>query len=122
LNPVGVPKELSGISSPFSFGDLEKLRDYLQTGEYAAVIMEVYRNVEPSVEYLREVRELCDKHGAVLIFDECTSGFRENLGGLHLKYGVNPDLATLSKALGNGYAISSVLVVKNLWLQESTHL
>jgi len=44
-----------------------------------------------------------------LIFDECTSGFRETFGGLHLKYKVNPDIATFGKALGNGYAINAII-------------
>ena len=45
----------------------------------------------------------------MLIFDECTSGFRETNGGLHLKYGVQPDMAMFGKALGNGYAITAVI-------------
>ena len=44
-----------------------------------------------------------------MIFDECTSGFRETIGGLHKKYGLSPDIATFGKALGNGYAITAVL-------------
>jgi glutamate-1-semialdehyde aminotransferase len=44
-----------------------------------------------------------------LIFDECTSGFRETFGGLHLKYKINPDIATFGKALGNGYAVNAIL-------------
>jgi glutamate-1-semialdehyde 2,1-aminomutase len=55
------------------------------------------------------VRRLADRHGAALVFDECTSGFRETFGGLHLKYGVFPDIATFGKALGNGYAITAVI-------------
>ena len=45
----------------------------------------------------------------VLVFDECTSGFRETFGGLHLKYGVTPDIAMFGKALGNGYAITAIV-------------
>jgi glutamate-1-semialdehyde 2,1-aminomutase len=52
---------------------------------------------------------LATDRGIVLIFDECTSGFRETYGGLHLKYGVNPDMAMFGKALGNGYAITAVI-------------
>ncbi|MBT3196546.1 MAG: aminotransferase class III-fold pyridoxal phosphate-dependent enzyme, partial [Gammaproteobacteria bacterium] len=48
-------------------------------------------------------------HQIVLVFDECTSGFRETFGGLHKKFGVNPDMAVFGKALGNGYAISAVI-------------
>ena len=49
-----------------------------------------------------------------MIFDECTSGFRETFGGLHKKYGVNPDIAMFGKALGNGYAITAVLGRKDI--------
>ena len=54
----------------------------------------------------------CTKHGVVLIFDECTSGFRETFGGLHLKFGISPDIATFGKALGNGFAITAALGAK----------
>ena len=49
------------------------------------------------------------KKKILLIFDECTSGFREFFGGIHLKYKIYPDMCMLGKALGNGYAISAVL-------------
>ena len=58
---------------------------------------------------MQKVRDLCSRLGIVLIFDECTSGFRETFCGLHLKYGVNPDMAMFGKALGNGYAITAVI-------------
>ena len=45
----------------------------------------------------------------MLVFDECTSGFRETFGGLHIKYGVQPDIAVFGKTLGNGYAVSAVV-------------
>ena len=61
--------------------------------EIAAVKMEVQRNDPPDPDFLVQIRALCDQYNAVLIFDECTSGFRETMGGLHLKYGVNPDIA-----------------------------
>ena len=48
--------------------------------------MEIFRNFPPSKNFLSNVRELASKKGIVLIFDECTSGFRESFGGLHLKY------------------------------------
>ena len=71
--------------------------------------MEVERNIEPAPGFLEGVRDLCTEHGSVLIFDECSSGFRNNLGGLHLQRGVNPDLCILGKTLGNGYAINALL-------------
>jgi glutamate-1-semialdehyde 2,1-aminomutase len=71
--------------------------------------MEVMRNQGPQDNFLEKVRKLATDRGIVLIFDECTSGFRETYGGLHLKYGVNPDMAMFGKALGNGYAITAVI-------------
>ena len=51
----------------------------------------------PNAGFLESIREICNKLGIVLIFDECTSGFRETFGGIHLKYGVYPDLAMFVK-------------------------
>jgi glutamate-1-semialdehyde 2,1-aminomutase len=71
--------------------------------------MEVLRNEEPKDNFLQKVRKLASDNGIVLIFDECTSGFRETFGGIHKKFDVEPDMAMFGKALGNGYAITSVI-------------
>ena len=71
--------------------------------------MEVVRNDGPEDNFLQSVRDLATKKGIVLIFDECTSGFRETFGGLHKKYSIEPDIAIFGKALGNGYAISACI-------------
>jgi glutamate-1-semialdehyde aminotransferase len=71
--------------------------------------MEVSRNEPPKKNFLENVRKLTKNKNIVLIFDECTSGFRETFGGLHLKYKINPDMATFGKALGNGYAVNAVI-------------
>ena len=65
--------------------------------------------MEPKDGFLQGVRKLATDNNIVLIFDECTSGFRETFGGLHKKYGVEPDMAIFGKALGNGYAITGVI-------------
>lgn len=109
LSPRGVPKFLEGTVKPFNHGDLESLEKILTKGDVAAVKMEVMRAHPPESGYLEEIRRLATKHDALLIFDECTSGFRETFGGLHLKYNVEPDIAVFGKTLGNGYAISAVL-------------
>ena len=109
LEPAGVPRALRGTSVPFEYNDTEALEALLKSGEFAAVQMEVSRNFGPAEGFLQRVRELCTHYDVVLIFDECTSGFRETLGGLHLKYGVSPDIAMFGKALGNGYAITAVV-------------
>ena len=71
--------------------------------------MEVSRNSGPQDNFLQKVRKLATERGIVLIFDECTSGFRQTFGGLHKLYGVNPDMAMFGKALGNGYAITAAI-------------
>ena len=109
LEPNGVPKALSGTVQPFSFNRLDQLERIASDNELAAVKMEVQRNSPPDPGFLESVRELCTRLGIVLIFDECTSGFRETFGGLHLKYGVEPDMAMFGKALGNGYAITATI-------------
>ena len=76
--------------------------------------MEVIRNEGPEDNFLKKVRDLADQHSIVLIFDECTSGFRETFGGIHKKYEVEPDIAMFGKALGNGYALTAVLGKKEV--------
>ena len=71
--------------------------------------MEVERNIKPNKNFLEKVRKLANKYKAVLIFDECTSGFRQTLGGIHKNYNVNPDIITYGKAIGNGYAITAIV-------------
>ena len=109
LNPLGVPSGLGGTVIPFNFNDLEGVKKVLEQNEIAAVKMEVERNIQPNEGFLEEIRAICSDKGIVLIFDECTSGFRETFGGLHKKYNVEPDMCILGKALGNGYAITAVL-------------
>jgi glutamate-1-semialdehyde 2,1-aminomutase len=109
LEPCGVPRGLAGTAQPFSFNRLDQLEHIAARHDLAAVKMEVQRNVSPDPGFLEGVRELCTRRSIVLIFDECTSGFRETFGGLHLKYGVEPDMAMFGKALGNGYAITATI-------------
>jgi glutamate-1-semialdehyde 2,1-aminomutase len=107
LEPKGVPRELAGSVLPFQYNDYEQLKYLVETNEVGAIKMEVVRNQEPENNFLHKVRQLATEHGIVLIFDECTSGFRETFGGLHKKYGVEPDMAIFGKTLGNGYAITA---------------
>jgi glutamate-1-semialdehyde 2,1-aminomutase len=65
--------------------------------------------MEPKDNFLQKIRQLATDNDIVLIFDEITSGFRASLGGVHLKYGVEPDIAVFGKTMGNGYAISAVI-------------
>ena len=109
LDPLGVPKSLEGSVKSFSYNKFDQLEKIVEENNLAAVKMEVQRNKPPFNSFLNKVRKICDDNGIVLIFDECTSGFRETFGGLHLKYKVNPDISIFGKALGNGYSITSVI-------------
>ncbi len=109
LNPLGVPKNLKNTSYGFMYGDFKNLKKIVSEQNIGVIKMEVCRNTQPNIPFLKKVRNLCTEKKIVLIFDECTSGFRQNLGGLHQKINVIPDLVILGKALGNGYAITAVL-------------
>jgi glutamate-1-semialdehyde aminotransferase len=109
LSPNGVPTSLGGTVFPFRYNNLDDFMKIVANEEIGVVKMEVCRNERPNPGFLEAIRAETKKRGIVLIFDECTSGFRETFGGLHLKYGVEPDMAVFGKALGNGYAITAVL-------------
>ena len=109
LEPKGVPQNLHGTVVPFNYNDLAHLEKLVHKGDVGVIMMEVLRNMEPEDNFLHKVRELATRHGIVLIFDECTSGFRQTFGGLHHQFKVEPDMAVLGKTLGNGYAITAVI-------------
>ncbi len=105
----GVPKNLGNTIYPFSYNRIEELEKIIKNNKLAAVKMEVERNFPPNNNFLLNVRRLCNENNIILIFDECTSGFRETYGGLYKKYGIEPDMIMFGKALGNGYAINAIL-------------
>ena len=109
LNPVGVPKELKNTSFTFKYGDFKELEKLVNEKKIGIIKMEVCRSTEPNIPFLKMIRNICDKKKIILIFDECTSGFRETLGALHKKIGIYPDISIFGKALGNGYAITAIL-------------
>jgi len=109
LEPKGVPQNLRGSVLPFRYNDFAQLEQLVRDNDVGVIKMEVSRNMGPEKGFLENVRALATKKGIVLIFDECTSGFRQTFGGLHKLYGVEPDVAIFGKALGNGYAITAVL-------------
>ena len=116
LQIEGVSKSLKDSILAFKYNEISQLIEIVKNNKnkISTLIMEVSRNFEPKNNFLKEIREICDKNKIILVFDECTTGFRYNLGGLHLKYGVNPDMATFGKAIGNGYGITAVLGKKKI--------
>lgn len=109
LDTAGVPKSLKNTVFPFHYNNYEELENIVLKHNIGVIKMEVIRNFEPQNNFLQNVRELATKNNIVLIFDECTSGFRETYGGIFNKYGVLPDIAIFSKTMGNGYAITAVV-------------
>ena len=109
LEPNGVPQNLRGSVLPFRYNNFPELEMLVRDHDVGVIKMEVSRNMGPEDGFLEKVRNLATDKGIVLVFDECTSGFRETFGGLHKKYGVAPDMAIFGKALGNGYAISATI-------------
>lgn len=115
LQFAGVPKNLKGSVFSFKFNDLIEFKKILSKNKDIGVLfMEVFRNEAPKKTYLKKLLQICKKNKIVVIFDECTSGFRETFGGIHLKFKVNPDIAVFGKALGNGYAITAIIGKKDV--------
>lgn len=109
LEPNGVPSNLRGTIFPFNYNRYDELEALVYQHDIGVIMMEVSRNQGPEEGFLEKVRQLATIKGIVLIFDECTSGFRQTFGGLHKHYGVEPDMAMFGKALGNGYAIAAAI-------------
>lgn len=111
IEPIGVPRALADTALPFPFGNLAALGELLdaQKGRVAAVIMEPLRSELPPAGYLQGVKKLCNEHGAVLIFDEVSSGFRIRLGGVQEYLNITPDMAVFAKAISNGYPMAAVV-------------
>lgn len=109
LEPKGVPQNLRGTVFPFNYNNYAELETLVNTHDIGVIKMEVVRNTGPEDNFLHKVRKLATDRGIVLIFDECTSGFRQTFGGLHKMYGVEPDMAMFGKALGNGYGITATI-------------
>jgi glutamate-1-semialdehyde aminotransferase len=111
LNRPGLPHESSKHLRHFPYNDLAALEELLATteGGVAAVVLEPMNFEPPHAGYLAGVRELCTKHGALLVFDELWTWYRLARGGAQEAYGVLPDFACYGKALGNGMPLSAIV-------------
>jgi glutamate-1-semialdehyde 2,1-aminomutase len=108
----GVPVSTKSFAHFVQANDANQLEDVFKRhgGKIACMLIEPIMGnclgIAAEPEYLRAARELCDKHGVVLLIDEVKTGFRVARGGVQELYGVHADLCTFAKALGNGYPIS----------------
>lgn len=112
VQSAGIPKAISRLTLVERWNDFARIERLLARhgDEVAAVITEPIMGncagITPQPGYLEHLRQLCDDHGVVLIFDEVKTGFRVGPGGAQERYGVTPDLATFAKSLGNGYPVA----------------
>lgn len=110
LEPKGVPRCLIGTSIPFGYNKIEELENIVsQNKDIGTIVIEPVRHHEPKNDFLGKVRKIANEIGAVLIFDEITSGWRMRVGGIHELYGVRPDIAVYGKAMSNGFPMSAVV-------------
>lgn len=110
---AGVPAEVAAHTLTLEYNNTQALKDLFSKmgDEIACVIIEpVVGNMNlivPHMEFLQALRELCTKHGAVLIFDEVMTGFRVHLGGAQALYNIKPDMTTLGKVIGGGLPVGA---------------
>lgn len=110
---AGVPAEVTNSTTVLNYNDLEELEQIFNKAgkEVAAVIVEPVAGnmnfVTPNPKFLPALRELCTKHGSVLIFDEVMTGFRVGLGCAQGVYNIKPDLTTLGKVIGGGMPMAA---------------
>jgi glutamate-1-semialdehyde 2,1-aminomutase len=111
LDPAGVPRGLKGTALPFHYNRLDQLKAIVDAtrGELGVIVMEPRRGEAPAPGFLEAVRGIATDIGAVLIFDEVTTGFRMTDGGIHKLLGVNPDIAVFAKSMANGYAMAALV-------------
>lgn len=114
LSTHGVPNNLKGTVYPFNFNNIEELTRIVKKHNIGIVKMEIFRNYPPTKDFLEAIQNLKKKYKFILIFDECTSGFRETYGGLHKKFNIFPDICIYGKAMGNGYGITAVVGKKEI--------
>ncbi len=107
---LGVPVQVAELTHSFPYDDIDALEQLLTAhqDQFACVIMEPTTIFEPSPGYLQAVKELCQRHGTLLIFDEIVTGFRLAMGGAQELFDVTPDLGCFGKAMANGYPISVI--------------
>ncbi|NOT88953.1 MAG: glutamate-1-semialdehyde 2,1-aminomutase [Lysobacter sp.] len=112
-NSPGVPKALADLTSTLTFNDFDAATQLFDAigAEVAAVIVEpIIGNancIPPRAGFLQHLRDLCTRHGTILIFDEVMTGFRVALGGAQAVYGITPDLSTFGKIIGGGMPVGA---------------
>ena len=105
---AGVPADVRRNTVYFDYDDLRALEVHLAEVPCACIVMMPFEFEQVKSEHLKAIRTMADRYGTLLVFDEMRSGFRISLGGAQEFFGVTADLATFSKAMGNGHAVSAL--------------
>ncbi len=113
---AGIPESIRNLTVKFQFNNLESIRQLFEKfpDRIACVILEPATALEPADGFLAGLKALCEKNGAVLVFDEMITGFRWDLGGAQKYYGVQPHLSTFGKGLANGFSVSALVGKKEI--------
>ncbi|OGW33613.1 MAG: aminotransferase class III [Nitrospirae bacterium GWC2_56_14] len=111
LAPRGVPRALQGSAYPFAYNDTKGFRELVEKyrNDIGVIVLEAIRNTEPEKDFINAIRDASRELGIVFVVDEITSGWRMNLGGAHLLYGMEPDIAVFAKAISNGFPMGAVI-------------
>ena len=110
----GIPKALNQYVINLPFNDIERLEETITAKwhDLAAIFIEPIMGnaagIMPKPGFLEKIRELCDKYGIVMVFDEVKTGFRIANGGAQEFFGIQADLVTFAKAMGNGFPIAAI--------------
>jgi len=108
---AGIPESVRNDMLVAPYNDIDFAHSIMEemSGKIAAVILEPFQRViPPEPGFLKALREACDEHGSVLIFDEVVTGFRFSYGGAQSVYGVTPDVCTLGKIIGGGFPLAAI--------------
>jgi len=108
--PGGIPEWVRAHTVKFRYNSLASLEELFaaHVGKISCVVMEASKGEEPAEGYLERVHALCRQEGALFVLDEMITGFRWHLNGAQRLYGIEPDLSSFGKALGNGFAVSAL--------------
>jgi glutamate-1-semialdehyde 2,1-aminomutase len=111
LSPLGVPRSLKGTSYPFKYNDTNSLKELFEIhkNKIGAIVMEPIREMIPDQAFLDTISNLGKTYDIPLIVDEVSAGWRINLGGAHLKLGIEPDIAVFAKGMSNGYPMAAII-------------
>lgn len=115
----GIPKEMENWILRFNYNDIGSVETVFNSfeNEIACVIMEPFTNELPHPGFLIALKKICEKNGALLIFDEMITGFRVDLKGAQHFLNVSPHLSTFGKGIANGYALAVLCGQKNIMKQ-----